>query len=171
MLLGAMCLCAAVGITYHECEVGFMIQNLQRNPSLRSQLSANQVKRLLKTPFAVFHAFMALSWTAIYAVKISFLVFFKKLITCVSKIHTYYWIVGVITLLSWVFVVVEPFIICRHPNRSFGKSYSIASRLSNSPLSNMLNPFSEMYEPFPTFKTGRHAFVSQLSGRVDRYIE
>lgn len=112
-----------MGITYHEIEFGFLVQTLQKNPLLLSQISANQFKELTTTPFAFLHAFFALTWTAIYAVKISFLVFFKKLIKNVIKIHTYYWIVGVITLISWIFVVLEPLVICQHPNQSFGTSY------------------------------------------------
>lgn len=117
-----MSLCAAIGITYHEIEFGFLVQALQRNPLLLSQISANQLKELVNTPYAIIHAFFALTWTAIYAVKISFLVFFKKLVQGVAKIQTYYWTVGVIISLSWVFVVVQPLIICRHPNQNFGRS-------------------------------------------------
>lgn len=117
-----MSLCAAVGITYHETEFGFLVQALQKDSSLLAQLSVDRINGLLSTPYAVLHAFFALTWTAIYSVKISFLVFFKKLIQGVSKIQTFFWTVGVIITLSWIFVVVEPVIICQHPNQSFGTS-------------------------------------------------
>lgn len=117
-----MSLCAAIGITYHETEFGFLVQALQKDPSLLSQISVDQITKLFNTKYSILHAFFALTWTAIYAVKISFLVFFKKLIQGVTKIQTYFWIVGVITSVSWVFVVVEPLIICQHPNQNFGRS-------------------------------------------------
>ena len=54
-----------------------------------------------------------LSWTATYAVKFSFLALFKQLISRLSKkINIYSWIIVGFTLLSWAYIVAEPFILC-----------------------------------------------------------
>lgn len=123
VLFGAMCLSAAIGIVYQKCDFGFLVSALQNDSSFALKLNANQIIDLTTTPFAILHAFFALTWTAIFAVKFSFLIFFKKLITRVTKIQPYYWTVGAIVMVSWLFMVVEPLAVCRHPNASFGKMY------------------------------------------------
>ncbi len=128
VLCGAMCLCGSIGLVYKQCDFNFLIATIQVNPSVLSQASADQLQDLLNTPFANIFAFMTLSWTAIFAVKFSFLVFFKKLITRVSNIRIYYWIVGIVNLLSWLFITTEPLILCRHPQESFGTVYSRPGR-------------------------------------------
>lgn len=115
-----MCLSAATGILYNLCNLVFLIWVLQRTPLLLQKASADQINEVVKTPFALVHAFLALSWTSIFAVKFSFLVFFRKLIDRVTKIHTFYWMVVIITLLSWLFMVVEPLMLCHHPSKAFG---------------------------------------------------
>ena len=77
-------------------------------------MKPGQLEYLLEISTTKIHAFLAFIWTTIFAVKFSFLAFFKKLIERVSKIHTYYWIVVAITAVSWPFLVVEPFILCHH---------------------------------------------------------
>lgn len=123
MLFGTLCLCAAIGILYEVCDVIFLSDVLVINPSLFVKASPEQIKLLLETPHAIDHAFFALTWTTVFAVKLSFLIFFKKLINRVTKIHIYYWIVGIITCLSWLFSILEPLILCKHPYESIGKIF------------------------------------------------
>ncbi|KAF1993796.1 hypothetical protein P154DRAFT_540088 [Amniculicola lignicola CBS 123094] len=55
----------------------------------------------------------AFIWTATFAIKFSFLAFFKGLIRDVSvKLTWYYWFVVVFTGMTWTFLVAEPFILC-----------------------------------------------------------
>jgi predicted ferric reductase len=122
LLAGLLCLCPATAILYKYCDTLFLGSALLRNPSLLLKLDPGRIKELLQVT-SYFYAFMALIWTTIFTVKFSFLAFFKKLIERVTKIHTYYWIVVVITVLTWPFMVVAPFIVCRHfvddPRRVF----------------------------------------------------
>ena len=131
VLMGAMCLCATIGILYKYCDFVFLLHALRSNPSLFSKLDADQIKDLLKIPFAVLHVFFAFTWTTIFAVKLSFLVFFKKLISRVTKIHTYYWFVVIITLLSWLFMVLEQLVLCSYPSKGVDRPYSTPSSISN----------------------------------------
>lgn len=167
VLVGAICLCAAIGIVYKSCEYAFLVQALLSNPSLISEINAHQTKELLTTPYAIVHAFFALSWTTIFAVKFSFLIFFKKLIDRVPSIHAYYWIVVIISLVSWLFSLAEPFILCSHPNRSFGR---ICSLMPFSIMS-LLNWFSEMCEPFPRSDFGIDGMVDKLAGCAHRHFK
>lgn len=118
-----MCLCAATGIIYNKCDLIFLAHILQNNPTLLSKASVSQIKTLVESSSAIPHVVHALGWTTIFAVKFSFLAFFKQLINRVTKIHAYYWIVGIITLLSWLFMIFEPFILCPQINKSVGRIY------------------------------------------------
>lgn len=120
-LVGAMCLSAAIGILYKKCDYFFLLDALGSDSSLISHVSADQINDLFETPYAIFYVFYVLIWTTIFAVKFSFLVFFKKLINRVTKIHIYYWTVVIITLLSWLYAVLEPLVVCSHPNKSLGR--------------------------------------------------
>lgn len=57
-------------------------------------------------------AFLVLTFTAIFAVKFSFLFLFKALIRNVRKIVVYWWTVAVITGVVWAFGVAEFFLPC-----------------------------------------------------------
>lgn len=126
VLAGVICLCAASGLLYGYCDYYFLSGALKKDPSLFFQLESDQLGKLLKVSTTYVHAFLAFIWTTIFAVKFSFLAFFKKLIERVTKIHTYYWIVVAITGISWPFLVVEPFILCHY----FGPS----ARRTDSPM-------------------------------------
>lgn len=129
----------STGLAYKNCEFLFVTDVIQRNPSLLSKANADQIQILSEIRFSALYVSLALSWTTIFAVKISFLIFFKKLINRVTKIHTYYWIVGFITLLSWLFMVFEPFVLCKDPNQTVGRN-----RLRSLRFANILNQFSQM---------------------------
>ena len=114
VLAGAMCLCAATRLVYRNCNNYFLGGTIQLDPFLFLKVSPDRTNELLKSSNTYLHAFFALIWTTIFAVKLSFLAFFKKLTERVTKIQNYYWIVVVITLISWIFLVVEPLILCPH---------------------------------------------------------
>lgn len=100
MLIGAMCLCAAIELAFKKFDINYLVQAAESDSSFFSMASTDQFNDLIKTPFAVLFAFISLAWTTIYAVKFSFLVFFKKLINRVTKMGTFYRIVEIITLLT-----------------------------------------------------------------------
>lgn len=89
------------------------------------------MQNLFKIRYVIVYVGFALTWTTIFAVKISFLIFFKKLINRVTKILTYYWIVSIITLLSWLFNVLEPFVMCKDLNQTVGRIQLCSLRFAN----------------------------------------
>lgn len=121
MLVGAICLCVATGMIYKYCEFIFLVDAMRSHSHILSKANADQVRILFETPYAVLHALFAFTWTTIFAVKFSFLIFFKQLINHVTRLHNYYWIVGIITSLSWLFMVVEPLVLCSEPDKSVGR--------------------------------------------------
>lgn len=68
--------------------------------------------RAAKRHLTYLYAYLSLLWTATFAVKFSFLAFFRQLIQSVANIRMYFWIVVVFTTVSWMFVIAEPFILC-----------------------------------------------------------
>lgn len=69
-------------------------------------------------------SFVVLAWTAIFCAKFSFLALFRLLIVAVTgRIKTYFWFVVGSTALTWVFVVVEPFILCPYFNEQAGMAF------------------------------------------------
>jgi hypothetical protein len=77
-------------------------------------------------------AFTVLAWTAIFCVKFSFLAFFRQFIVVPgSKTNVYYWTVVVVTSVSWVFLVLVPFVACPHSGANV-----ISKFYSNGPFLN-----------------------------------
>ena len=74
-----MCLCAATGLVYRNCNNYFLGGAMQLDHSLFLKVSPDRTNELLKSSNTYLHAFFALIWTTIFAVKLSFLAFFKKL--------------------------------------------------------------------------------------------
>jgi hypothetical protein len=60
-------------------------------------------------------SFVEMSWTAIFAIKFSFLSLFHTLIRNLSVRSTrYYWALVIFTVLSWAFLLTESTILCAH---------------------------------------------------------
>lgn len=56
--------------------------------------------------------YYVMTWTTIFAVKFSFLFFFRVLIRRVHAVTLYWQIVSVVTVLVWVYCIAGAFIIC-----------------------------------------------------------
>ena len=110
VLFGLTCLGAATYLMYSFSLVIFLSNAIRLLPSDSPTLTlVTQLGRLLKNTYL----FLALVWTTTFTVKLSFLVFFKKIIERLPKqIIIYCWIIVVFTVLSWMFIVCEPFILC-----------------------------------------------------------
>jgi hypothetical protein len=82
--------------------------------------------RATKLHLPYLNAYLSLLWTATFAVKFSFLAYFRQLVQSVANMRTYFWIVVAFTIVSWMFVIGEPFILCHY----FGAEWSIYDPLS-----------------------------------------
>lgn len=58
-----------------------------------------------------------LLWTAIFAVKLSFLIFFWQLVRPIDGLKIYYWTVVAVTTLAWPFAASNSFVSCPHVGR------------------------------------------------------
>lgn len=120
--IGAACLSVATALILKNEDNFFLGNTLQQDPSVAFIVPSNVLNNLLTNSIAYLYSFLALAWTTIFAVKISFLIFFKQLIHRLGKINTYYWVVTGVTVLSWAFLVAEPFILCPYFGYSSSKS-------------------------------------------------
>lgn len=115
VIIAILSLCAGTGLVYAFCQSIFVIQAVKGDPSII--IPPDQYNDLAQT-YAILESFLCIMWTSIFAVKLSFLALFRILIRRVSKVITrYYWIVVTTTIVTWMFLVGEPFIICPYINR------------------------------------------------------
>ena len=110
LIFAVVCLIVALGLLFACTSSMYMLEALITNdpnatipPDIFDQV---EWFRKLST------AFLVLSFTAIFAVKFSFLFLFKALIRNVRKMKIYWWTVLVTTTAVWAFGVVEFFLPC-----------------------------------------------------------
>lgn len=111
LIIAAASLCAATGILYHICYFLYLHSAALMAPQVLPYVLANFTE-LLDSQKKVY-PFLALIWTTTFAVKGCFLAFMRPLVWHISRaVNWYYWFIVVFCVLSWAFVVADPFIIC-----------------------------------------------------------
>lgn len=127
LLFLAFCFLTAVtGLIYYLIDGLYLSTALLSDPALYFQLSQGQINQVLNQSL-VQNVFLALAWTATFLVKFSFLAFFRQLIRNVASIKYYYWFVVGLTVVTWMFLVPEAFILCSDFGIESGRSYSSSS--------------------------------------------
>ncbi|MCJ1466210.1 hypothetical protein MMC07_004829 [Pseudocyphellaria aurata] len=110
LIFALVCLSASMGLLFAFIPSMYMIEALITNDP-NAVITTDIFDRI--TSFRKLStAFLVLSFTAIFAVKFSFLFLFKALIRNVRKIKIYWWTVLLTTAAVWVFGVVEFFLPC-----------------------------------------------------------
>ncbi|KUI70700.1 hypothetical protein VM1G_05906 [Cytospora mali] len=111
LILAAACLCAATGILYHICYFLYLHSAAVLAPQVLPEVLAhyNALIQLQKTVYP----FLDLIWTTTFAVKGCFLTSMRPLVWHISRpLNWYYWSIVAFCIISWAFVVADPFIIC-----------------------------------------------------------
>ncbi|KAI1646875.1 uncharacterized protein F4817DRAFT_316277 [Daldinia loculata] len=111
LIIAAASLCAATGILYYICYFVYLHTAALLAPQLLPYLLANydELLYLQKSLYPL----LALIWTTTFAVKGCFLAFMRPLVWHISRrVNWYYWFIAGFCILSWAFVVSEPFIVC-----------------------------------------------------------
>lgn len=120
VFFSTLCLIAATGVFFADFEYLYLSQALFMDPLIVLKTPAPKLIRATQLHLPYLNAYLSLLWTATFAVKFSFLAFFRQLLQSVSNMRTYYWIVVAFTTVSWIFVIGEPFILCHY----FGADWS-----------------------------------------------
>ncbi|KAI0431908.1 hypothetical protein F5Y09DRAFT_354428 [Xylaria sp. FL1042] len=111
LIVAAASLSAAAGILYHICYFLYLHSAALLDPEVLPYAVADfeQLISLHKEAYP----FLALIWTTMFAVKGCFLAFMHPLVWHISRgVNWYYWFIVISCVISWAFVVAEPFIIC-----------------------------------------------------------
>lgn len=99
-------------LLYNLYDQVYLDTAIQIDKSLVLQLNLDEFNDLVQNGLRQYPPFLVLSWTTTLFVKFSFLVFFKEIFHRVGSMQYYYWSVVDFTVVSWMFLVAEPFILC-----------------------------------------------------------
>lgn len=111
LIIAAACLCAATGLLYHICYFLYLHSAALLAPQVLPEVLEhfNELLELQKKVYP----FLALIWTTTFAVKGCFLAFMRPLVWHISRaVNWYYWFIVIFCITCWVYVIVDPFIIC-----------------------------------------------------------
>lgn len=120
LIIAVACLCAATGILYHMCYFIYLHSAALLAPQVLPEVLAHydELLGLQKTTYP----FLALIWTTTFAIKGCFLAFMRPLVWHISRaVNRYYWFIAVSCVISWAFVVADPFIICPYFGADAGR--------------------------------------------------
>jgi hypothetical protein len=112
LFAGAVLLTAATALLYKMVDQLFLFGAIQRDVSIISQVNAGELQDIIDNSAARTMTIVVLTWTAMFAVKFSFLAFFRQLVANVDKIQHYYWGIVAFTVVAWAFFVGQAFILC-----------------------------------------------------------
>ncbi|KAF2849143.1 hypothetical protein T440DRAFT_490681 [Plenodomus tracheiphilus IPT5] len=140
VFFSTLCLIANTGVMWHAADKMFMIEAVNSDPTV--VFTIPELIPLLDLNKWIF-IYLALDWTSIYAIKMSFLIFFRPLIRNLSiGLHRLYWTCWVVNIVAWGFVVGEPFILCPYFGLEAMKCYpntKFSLNLAMSILTLLLN--------------------------------
>jgi hypothetical protein len=112
LFAGAGCLTAGTVLLYKMVDQLYLFGAIQRDVSIISQVNSEELQDIIDHSAAKTMTIVALTWTTMFAVKFSFLAFFRQLVANVDRIQYYYWGIVVFTVVAWVFFVGQAFILC-----------------------------------------------------------
>lgn len=144
LLVAIVCLCAAMTLllvftsSLYQLEAFVTGSSAITNPDELAKIELQMEQPFIKY-LKLSDTYYVMTWTTIFAVKFSFLFFFRVLIRRVRAITLYWQIVSVITVLVWVYCIAGAFIICpyfdiracKFDTRSISKSCMAENRSSS----------------------------------------
>ena len=132
------CVCITVGTALCFVYIGLLywVQELDLNPTRSSYLLAEHIDfiadiNLIERLVSVFTTLM---YTAIFAVKLAYLAFFRRLVDRISPLIIYWRVVTAITVLSFPVGIVLSFLACTQTGAEVGKHTTYVSLLSGLKL-------------------------------------
>lgn len=117
LLVAIVCLCAAMTLLLVFTPSLYLIEAFVTSPPASvSPEELEQIEVQLEQPLFKYlklsDSYYVMTWTTIFAVKFSFLFFFRVLIRRVRAVTLYWQVVSVVTVLVWVYCIAGAFIIC-----------------------------------------------------------
>ena len=118
LIFASVSLAAATGLLYYGTSAIYLVEALSVDPSIESGNIAGFIDNLQETfdETALFQkitwAYVALSYTTIFIVKLGFLSFFRELVKYWPRVNLYWKLVVVFTAICYVFAICDTFIAC-----------------------------------------------------------
>ena len=99
----------------------YFFQAMLRNMAMAAELPLDQLLAKVERFTKMDQAYLFLSWTTIYTVKMSFLFFFRRLADRIHNVVHYWRVVVVFTVLAGIFNACEIFMACPKTGIDSGK--------------------------------------------------
>ena len=109
-------MCVATGLAY-AIVPSFYLQETILIDSEQQMFPLEELPTLMKD-LEIADIFIVYAWTAEFAVKLSLLVFFKKLVQRLPRLTLYVKLVMVVAIVVWAVPICEPWILCPHTESS-----------------------------------------------------
>ena len=131
LLLACVCLSAGFGLLMINREMIYFIEPITLNPQFNRLKSrdANELSSQSARFAKISDTFTVCIWAAVYSVKLSYLLFFKLLITNVTIVRRYWIFVFGLTVACGLFSLCGQFIFCPYTNSDICTSYLIIGGL------------------------------------------
>ncbi|MCJ1469806.1 hypothetical protein MMC07_008448 [Pseudocyphellaria aurata] len=109
LFFAEICLCASVGLLYAFADQLFFDEARALGWTVAVPPDYSEKRNRSQK---LSDAFIILTFTSIFAVKFSFLFFFRILIRRMHKMVVYWWTVVAVTTVAWIVCVLENFVLC-----------------------------------------------------------
>ncbi|KAL8627148.1 hypothetical protein Q9189_007157 [Teloschistes chrysophthalmus] len=126
-LFACLCLTAATGLYFTLLPKTYQYEDSESRSNAPLPSPPPDIVKEVVFNVQLVHAYLFLSWLALFAIKFCFLVFFRALIDRVRPMVIYWRVVVVITIILGAVSVNETFITCPHTDEN-SKTRSIRSR-------------------------------------------
>lgn len=122
LTFGFVCLTGATAVLYKRIEIIYLEFSVIRGDPLAAVMAMQQINELYKQN-AWMLSYLAILWTAIFAVKWCYFAFFYPFLRSMTKgLIRYYWSAVTFSIFSWLFLVIgEQLITCPHMGKEAGK--------------------------------------------------
>ncbi|PSN67777.1 hypothetical protein BS50DRAFT_620260 [Corynespora cassiicola Philippines] len=120
--IGLLCLISSIGVLYHHFGIIFRIQASNMDPNVLITLS-EALDLMLANKWT--DITLALMWVTTFAIKTSVLAYVRNLVRDISRrLGKYHWFAVSYIAVTWLFIMVEPVVLCQNLEIATGKYIS-----------------------------------------------
>jgi hypothetical protein len=113
VIFANICLLVETGLLYHIIDMVYVETVVSTNPTDIVLFTRGQVMQMFTGMLKWNNIYLPFAWTTNYAIKLSFLALFDVLISNVTRgLRIYWWFALCFTIASWLFVMLNNFILC-----------------------------------------------------------
>jgi uncharacterized membrane protein len=126
LCVGFACLVASTAIFYKRARIIYLVFALMGGDQIASLIASQEISDIYGQMDWSF-SYITFLWTTVFMVKLCYLAFFHTLLLSMSRALTrYYWTAVVVTLIAWIYLVLQQLITCPYFGSSSCKSLTSA---------------------------------------------